>query len=107
MQVERQGAKAEAYSHMFPHVIGGVCEFCGVIDNLQPSTEQYKLCPHFKNMGELRCSYCPETANPTEIVYHADLKIHTHPDNPTKVVVVCDSYNCSQAHLKRFQRNLA
>ncbi len=61
----------------------------------------------FKGMGELRCSYCPENANPEEVVYHADLKIHTHPDNPNKVVVVCDSYNCSQAHLKRFQRNLA
>src|SRR6185503_3146266 len=104
--IERQGSKAESYSYMYPHVIGGVCEFCGIIDNLKPSTEQYKLCPHFKTMGELRCSYCPENANPEEVVYHSDLKIHTHPDNPNKVVVVCDSYNCSQAHLKRFQRNL-
>lgn len=102
-QIERQGAKAEAYTYMYPRVIGGSCEFHGVMDSRLPATEQYKLCPHFKDLGELRCSYCPETVNPEEVVYRSDLKIHVHPDNPNKVVVVCDSYNCSQKHLERFK----
>ncbi len=29
--------------------------------------------------------------------------IHGHPDNPLKLVVVCDSYTCSQKHEKRFK----
>lgn len=103
--IERQGQKSVPMSYMYPRVIGGVCEFCGIVDNKFPSTEQYKLCPHFKSVGELRCSYCPENSNPEDVIYHADLKIHTHPDNPNKLVVVCDSYTCSQAHIKRFDRS--
>lgn len=104
--IERTGQRAEAYTYMYPRVISGICEFCGVLDNLKPSTEQYKLCPHFKAIGELRCSYCPENVNPEEVILHADLKIHTHPDNPNKLVVVCDSYTCSQKHLERFKRSM-
>lgn len=101
-QFERQGAQGVAMTQMYPRVIGGVCEYCGVIDPLLPSTEQYKLCVHFKGLGELRCSYCPQNVNPDEVVYHADMKIHAHPDNPDKLVVVCDSYNCSQKHIAKF-----
>lgn len=104
--IERQGTKSESYTRMYPHVISGICEYCGVMDNTKPSTEQYKLCPHFKEMGELRCSYCPENSNVEEVIYHADLKIHEHPENPNKLVVVCDSYNCSQAHINRFKRSV-
>lgn len=104
--IERQGQRAEAYTYMYPRVIGGVCEFCGIIDNKQLATEQYKLCQHFKTIGEIRCSYCPENANPEEVVYHAEMKIHVHPDNPNKLVVVCDSYTCSQKHIERFKRSI-
>lgn len=103
--IERQGSRSEAYTEMYPHVIGGICEFHGVMDPLQPATVQYSLCPHFAGLGELRCSYCPETANPEEVVAHADMKIHGHPDNPSKLIVVCDSYDCSQKHISRFKRN--
>ena len=101
--IERQGQRAEAYSEYYPQVRGGVCEFCGVIDNKQSSTVQYKLCKHFKGM-DLRCSYCPATADPEQVVYHSVINIHGHPDNPNKLVVVCDSYNCSRAHEVRFKR---
>lgn len=103
--IERQGQRSEAYTEYYPRVTGGICEFCGVVDNKMPATEQYKLCVHFKDMGELRCSYCPETVNPEEVVYHSTLNIHGHPDNPQKLVVVCDAYNCSRAHEARFKRN--
>lgn len=103
---ERQGSVSEPMTRMYPRVIGGTCEFCGVLDNLQPSEVQYQLCPHFKGMGEIRCSYCPENSDPTEVINRSSIKIHGSPDNPNAVIAVCDSYNCSQAHLKRFKRNL-
>ena len=105
MPLERIGAKSAPYTRMKPHVIGGVCEFCGVLDNLQPSENQYLLCPHFKDIGELRCSYCPATADPIEVIKKADMKVHEHPDKPGVWIAVCDSYNCARAHETRF--NLA
>lgn len=102
--IERQGTKSVPYTRMYPRVIGGICEYCGVMNSNQPATVQYQLCPHFKEMGELRCTYCPETANPTEVIGRSDMKIHEHPDNPNKLVVVCDSYNCARAHEARFNR---
>lgn len=106
-QFERQGSISEPVTRMYPRVIGGTCEFCGVMDNLQPSEMQYRLCPHFKGVGELRCSYCPEQVDPTQIINERKITIHGHPDKPNELIAVCDSYNCSQAHLKRFKRNLA
>jgi len=106
IQAERQGRISEPVTRSYPQVIGGTCEFCGVMDNKQPSQMQYRLCPHFREMGELMCTYCPETADPVEVTNRAKLTIHGSPTNPNQVIVVCDSYNCSQAHLKRFKRNL-
>jgi len=100
--IERQGAISVPYTHHYPKVIGGTCEWCGVKDPVQPAYMQYRLCDHFKDMGELRCSYCPESANPEDVIYHSTLNIHDHPDKPNQVVVVCDSYNCSEKHLARF-----
>lgn len=102
--IERQHATTAATSRMYPRVIAGICEFCGVINPALTSQFQYTLCDHFKDIGELRCSYCPATINPEEVTAKADLKIHEHPDNPDKLVVVCDSYTCSQKHLARFER---
>lgn len=103
MRVERQGAKSEPYTQRFPQVRGGICEYCGVLDPNVQSQNQYKLCGHYRGM-QLRCSYCPETKDPDEVVYHSNLNIASHPDNPNTLIVWCDSFNCSDAHLKRFQR---
>lgn len=100
--IERQGQKSVPYTEYYPQVRGGICEFCGVIDPNQPSQVQYKLCPHFRALGELRCSYCDESKNPEEVVYKSTLNIHGHPDNPNKLVVVCDDFKCSQKHEARF-----
>lgn len=105
-QFERQGSTSVPLTRAYPAVIGGVCEFCGVINNLLPSEEQYKLCPHFKGMGELRCTYCPDAVDPVGVVKERQITVHGSPTNPGEVIAVCDSYNCSQAHLKRFKRNL-
>ncbi len=102
-QVERMGMKAEPYVHHYPQVIGGVCEFCGVIDSNKPSTEQYKLCAHYKGL-ELQCSYCDESKNPTDVNYRSTLNITDHPSNPGTLVVVCDAFTCLGKHQARFQR---
>ena len=67
--IERQGDVSAPYSRRFPQIRGGVCEFCGVIDPNQPSQHQYKLCPHYRGM-QMRCTYCPETKEPDDIIYH-------------------------------------
>lgn len=104
---ERQGSASEPMTRMYPAVIAGTCEACGVMDNLQPDYMQYTLCPHFKGIGEVRCSYCPDTVNPTDVIKQRRMTIHDSPTNPNAIIAVCDSYNCSAAHLKRFKINLA
>ncbi len=101
--VERQGASSEPYTHRYPQVIGGVCEFCGILDPNTPSEFQYKLCPHYRGM-DLRCSYCPDHKNPDEVNKTTILNIHDHPTNGT-LVVVCKAFDCSEKHLSRFKIN--
>lgn len=106
-QVERRGGKTVSYTRMYPLVRGGLCEACGVLDKNQPSQYQYKLCPHFRGMN-LECSYCDPSKDQNEVIGRAILKIHDHPyekdsnGSPT-LVVVCDSYTCSEKHLERFE----
>lgn len=102
-QVERQGALSVPYTHRYPEVRGGICEFCGVLDRNVPSQYQYKLCEHYRGM-QLRCSYCPETKDPDEIIYHSVLQVADSPDGRS-LIVWCNSYECAAAHLKRFQLN--
>jgi len=99
--IERQGSKSVPYTQRYPQVRGGVCEYCGVLDPHVPSEHQYKLCPHYRGM-QLRCSYCDETKNPDDVIGHSCMNIAGHPDNPDKLIVWCDSYNCSRAHEARF-----
>jgi hypothetical protein len=103
MRVERQGSQSEPYTRRFPQIRGGVCEYCGVLDPHVPSQFQYKLCPHYRGM-QARCTYCPETKDPDEVVYHSNMNVAEHPDNPSTLIMWCDSYDCSRAHEKRFRR---
>lgn len=103
MRIERQGARSEPYTARYPEIRGGICEFCGVIDQRQPSEMQYKMCPHYRGM-QARCSYCPEGKDPDQVVYHSALKVAAHPDNSNTLIMWCDSYECSRAHEQRFRR---
>ena len=104
--IERRGDASVPYTRMKPRVIGGACEFCGPLNpNVPPGVFQYQLCPHFKEIGELRCSYCDAAKDPKDVVYHGNLKIHEHPDKPGTWIVVCDSLTCSDAHIARFKLN--
>lgn len=103
--LERQGQRTEPYTRRLPQIRGGVCEFCGVLDRNVPSQDQWRLCPHFRGIPEMRCSYCDEAVNPTDIVLKSILNIAEHPDNPDKLVVWCNSYKCSGKHEARFRVN--
>lgn len=103
--IERQGVQGVPMVRHYPQVISGTCEFCGVID---PNFDgpQYKLCSHYKEIGELRCSYCPDEKNPDEVVAHSKMIVTDHPTIPEQLVVHCDSFLCSQKHLERFKTSL-
>lgn len=103
MQIERQGQVAVPVTRLYPKVIAGVCEHCGIMDNLQPSEVQYKLCPHYKTVDVLRCSYCDESRDPIEVIKSATMNVHGNPTPGGPAIVVCDSYECSQKHEKRFK----
>lgn len=100
--VERQGSRSEPRVRHYPQVIGGVCEFCGIIDSTVPSQYQYQLCPHYKGM-QLRCSYCDGNKNPDEVNYRSTLNVTDHPNDPEKIVVCCDAFTCVQSHHARFK----
>jgi len=106
MQVEQLGGNTSQYSRRFPEVRGGICEYCGVLDPNQPSEYQYKLCPHYRGM-QLACTYCGDKKNPDEVINHSNLRIQEHPENPRKLVVWCDSYECSKAHTERFRKSVS
>lgn len=106
LQLERSGDGNSQYSVRYPEVRGGICEYCGVIDGNYPSEYQYKLCSHYRGL-QLRCVYCPATKNPDDVINHSRLKIAEHPDNPDKLVVWCDSYECSKKHEERFKLSVS
>lgn len=100
-QVERSGDISSPVTVRWPQVRGGICEFCGVLDPNQPSHMQYKLCGHYRGM-QLRCTYCPRSKDVNEVIDHSIMNVAEHPDNPDKLVVWCDSYDCSKKHTERF-----
>ena len=109
---ERQGNRSEVYTRRYPDIIGGVCEYCGVLDKSKPSEEQYTVthvstCTYstIGGLGELRCTYCPESVNPVDVVKQRKLTVHESPTNPGQLIAVCDSYECSRKHENRFKLN--
>lgn len=103
MRVERQGSKSEPYVRHYPDIRGGTCEYCGVLDRNVAAQDQYKMCPHYRGM-QARCSYCPDTKDPDEVIRSMRLQVVDHPDRPGTLIMVCDATTCGDAHIKRFQR---
>lgn len=101
--IERQGAVNAPFSVRYPNIKGGACERHGTIDPKQPATVQYLLCGCFNELGEVRCSYCPDAKDPNEVIRISEMKVAVNPDNPNKVIAWCDSFECSDKHLKRFK----
>ena len=106
------GTDGAPQSRRYPRIIGGTCEFCGVIDANQPAKLQYRLCPHFADMGPLACSYCDKALDPTDVIANKFVNVADHPENPDKVVVWCSNgpgnpgSKCEEKHLKRFSPSM-
>ncbi len=102
MEVERVGNLSSGVTVAYPEVRGGICEHCGVIDGNYPSQFQYKLCPHYRGK-QLACSYCPAEKSVDDVINHSVLRILRHPDNPRKLIVHCNSYECLKKHEQRWK----
>ncbi len=103
--IERQGNTTVPVTRMWPAIRGGVCEYCGIIDNNQPAEVQYTLCPHFSSMGEIACSYCDASTDMVEVIKKGVLLVHGKPGDPDTLVVVCDKTSCADKHIKKYQAN--
>lgn len=101
MTIEREGNASSPVTRRFPQVRGGICEYCGVLDSNQPSHMQYKLCPHYRGK-QLICSYCSREDH-DEVINHSVMQIAEHPTQPGKLVVWCDSYECSRKHEQKWK----
>lgn len=102
MEVERVGDLTSGMTVAYPEVRGGICEYCGVVDSNQPSQYQYKLCQHYRGK-QLACSYCPRGKDVDEVINHSTLRVLRHPDNPRKLIVHCNAYECLKKHEQRWQ----
>lgn len=102
MRLERGGAVNAQMSRRFPRILGGVCEYCGVIDRNQPGEYQYKLCPHYRGM-DMRCVYCPDHKDPIDVVRQSTLNVAEHPDKQGVMIAWCGAFECRQKHLARFK----
>lgn len=102
--IERQGADAAPQVHRMPNVRGGICDRCGVIDPYTESVNQYKLCNHYRGV-ELRCSYCPSSVNPDEVIRRSIIQVAQNPDRPSEWIAWCNSPACADKHLERFKQN--
>lgn len=105
IHVEREGSKSEPLATPWPDIRGGTCEFCGSLDPHVEAKYQYKLCPHYRGL-DARCTYCPDSKDPNDVVYHETLRVMEYPRGSGTLIMWCGSFNCSQAHLKRFQKNV-
>lgn len=92
-------------THRHPRVIGGVCEFCGIIDIYQDSEEQYKLCEHYRGM-QLNCSYhnYKNGQSVEDMIKHEILNIADSPEDRNQVVVWCGEFECSRRHKERYDK---
>ena len=104
LRVERMGDVSSPVTARYPQVRGGVCEYCGVIDQRKPGDVQYTLCPHYRGQA-LRCTYCPQSKDVADVIAHSVLNIAGHPTDPSTLVVWCDSFECSRKHEQRFKVN--
>lgn len=101
MRLTPRGQTSAPVSRIFPQVRGGQCEFHGTLDPYQPGDKQYKLCDCYRGM-DLKCVYCPPSADQDEVVKKSILNVHEHPNRPGELIVRCGEFDCLKAHEKAF-----
>lgn len=95
-------------TRVYPKVVGGICEWCGVLDPNRDSQDQYKLCQHYRGLT-LECNYCDPTKDQREVARISKLYIFDHKsqkgdDGLPALAVVCDSFTCNSAFRAEYGR---
>lgn len=99
-ETERKGGVMQMLTRIYPRIYGGICERCGVIDPNQPSTNQYRLCEHYRGLTHgVECSYCEATKDPQEVTRISNMYVYDHPTKKDAygrpvLGAVCDSFTC-------------
>lgn len=112
-----------------PSIICGICEHCGSIEYVGGDVTQRKNkdgeaeydykggkwqtldateCKHYKGL-QIRCTYCGEqfTGLKTKLGKFAEILatrivyVMSFVDQPKKVVMYCDSFECKEKHIRR------
>ncbi len=89
------------FSRQFPWIYGGVCEYCGVLDKNKPGNEQYKLCPHYKDM-DMKCVFCKESADHDDVVRMSAMKVIEDPYLPGQLVTLCGRWECTRKFEQKY-----
>ena len=100
--VDRKVESGYPGAKKLPTVRGGICEFCGVLDNKVAAHLQFTLCPHYEGV-DLKCTYCPPESDWKHVLSKRKLQIFEFPEGSGNLVVVCDDISCRDKHKKRFQ----
>lgn len=101
LRLTRPGESSELLARSFPNIKGGVCDYCGVIDKNVPGHLQYKLCPHYQGM-EMKCTFCKETADHTDVIRMSDLIVKEDPYAPGNLVTLCQGYECTRKFRQKY-----
>ena len=102
MRLTPRGAVSSPMSRVFPRIIAGVCEKCGVLDHSQPGQYQYKLCEHYRGQA-MRCVYCNENKDHDEVIRNSTLQVREHPYRPGEILSWCGSFECVRKHEQAFK----
>ena len=123
------------YTHVFPKIYAGVCEFHGTpYGNVDLNVMKGRcwhscgndpLCPHSKTGCEfrpgedycrhehnykglqIRCSYCPLDQDMRFVIKARTLLVFQHPDDSRRIIMVCSDYRCQKKHQDRFRINVS
>lgn len=104
----RQEGQMGVRTRVYPKVHGGICSYCGVLDQNQDSQDQYKLCPHYRGLS-LECNYCDPTKDQREVTRISNLYIYDHPFKKDEqgrplLACVCNSFTCTSAFNAEYKR---
>ncbi len=97
-KVERKATPLVPSAKRHPDIRAGICEFCGLLDKKVPLDKQYTICPHYNDV-DIFCTYCGKGE---EIIKDRALHIYELDDEPGKLIIVCDDYQCRNKHNQRF-----
>lgn len=101
MPLSGAGNSGGLTTRLHPRIIGGVCEYCGVLDSNVEGKYQYKLCKHYKDR-EMKCSFCKESADHDDVIRQSTLLVKDDPYNPGFLVTLCGRFDCTRKFEEKY-----